>query len=57
VGDDLAKTLAGKGVRTRDDLADLAVDELVELSGIDEKAAADMIMAARQHWFADEAKA
>src|ERR1700748_1886029 len=55
-GDDLAKTLARKGVRTRDDLADLAVDELVEMGGVDEKKAAELIMEARKHWFAEEEK-
>ena len=55
-GEQLAKTLARKGVRTRDDLADLAVDELVEMAGVDEKKAAELIMDARKHWFAEEAK-
>ena len=56
-GEELARTLAGKGVRTRDDLADLAVDELVEFTGIDDKKAAELILEARKHWFADEASA
>src|SRR5208282_4034990 len=56
-GESLAKTLARKGVRTREDLADLAVDELVEMGSIDEKKAAELIMDARKHWFAEEAKA
>jgi N utilization substance protein A len=55
-GEALGKTLARKGVKTREDLADLAVDELVEMGGIDEKKAAEMIMDARKHWFAEEAK-
>ena len=55
-GEALAKTVARKGVRTRDDLADLAVDELVEMGGIDEKKAAELIMDARKHWFAEEDK-
>src|SRR5882724_9131370 len=55
-GEPLAKTLARKGVRTRDDLADLAVDELVEMGSVDEKKAAELIMDARKHWFAEEAK-
>jgi len=37
-------------------LADLAVDELVEMGSIDEKKAAELIMDARKHWFAEEAK-
>ena len=49
---DLAHLLATKGVKTTDDLADLAVDELVELSGIDEVHASQLIMAARAPWFA-----
>src|SRR5208283_2456744 len=56
-GEPLGKTLARKGVRTREDLADLAVDELVEMGGIDEKKAAELIMDARKHWFAEEEKA
>ena len=51
----LAAKLAEGGVKTRDDLGDLAVDELAELSGIDEERAKTLIMAARAHWFADEA--
>ena len=50
----LAAKLAEGGVKTRDDLGDLAVDELAELSGIDEERAKTLIMAARAHWFADE---
>ncbi|MBS1210760.1 MAG: nusA [Proteobacteria bacterium] len=47
----LASKLAQGGVKTRDDLADLAVDELVELGGIDEARAKDLITKARAHWF------
>jgi transcription termination/antitermination protein NusA len=43
--------LADGGVHTRDDLADLAVDELTEMTGIDEAKARAMIMSAREHWF------
>ena len=46
----IAKLSAGN-INTRDDLADLAVDELVELSGMDEALARTMIMKAREHWF------
>jgi N utilization substance protein A len=43
-------------VKTLDDLADLASDELIEIvgAGIDEEAANDIIMRARAHWFAEE---
>ncbi len=50
-------TLGEKGVKTLDDLADLAGDELVEILGsdaIDEEAANEIIMAARAHWFEGE---
>ncbi|HRP97033.1 MAG TPA: transcription termination factor NusA [Rhodocyclaceae bacterium] len=47
----LAATLAQHGIRTRDDLADLAVDELVEIAGIDADRAAALISVARAHWF------
>ena len=56
-GDPLANTLAAKAIRTREDLADLSVDELIEIGGVDEKQAAELIMEARKHWFAEEAKA
>ncbi|WP_419759615.1 transcription termination factor NusA [Acidisoma sp.] len=48
--------LGEKGVKTLDDLADLASDELIEIvgSGIDEEAANDIVMRARAHWFAEE---
>jgi len=51
----LAAKLAEAGVRTRDDLADLAVDELSEMTGLEEERAKTLIMAARAHWFAEEA--
>ena len=47
----LAAKLARANVRTRDNLADLAVDELVELSGIDDERAKNLITTARAHWF------
>jgi N utilization substance protein A len=50
----LAAKLAAGGVKTRDDLADLAVDELVELGAVDETRARELIMKARAHWFAGE---
>jgi N utilization substance protein A len=49
--------LGEKGVKSLDDLADLAGDELRDIVGndeLDEEAANAMIMAARAHWFADE---
>jgi N utilization substance protein A len=46
----IAKLAEGQ-VHTRDDLADLAVDELVEMAGIDDERARVLIMKAREHWF------
>ncbi|RTL57912.1 MAG: transcription termination/antitermination protein NusA [Rhodocyclaceae bacterium] len=51
----LAAQLARSGIKTRDDLGDLAVDELTELTGIAEEEAKQLITHARAHWFADEA--
>ena len=53
----LAAKLAAQGVKTRDELADLAVDELSEMTGVDDARARGLIMAARAHWFAAEAAA
>lgn len=47
----LAAKLAAGGVKTRDDLADLAVDELTEIAGIDAERAKQLITTARAHWF------
>ncbi|MCZ8234201.1 MAG: transcription termination factor NusA [Inhella sp.] len=49
---DLVAKLAGGGVHTRDDLADLAVDELVDITGMPEDDAKALILKAREHWFA-----
>lgn len=46
-----AYVLASRGVRTRDDLAELAVDEITDIEDIDEARAAALIMEARKHWF------
>lgn len=49
--------LGEAGVKSKDDFADLATDELVEILGADSittKAAEDLIMKARSHWFAEE---
>jgi N utilization substance protein A len=48
---DLIGKLADGGVHTRDDLADLAVDELVDMTQVDEATAKALIMKAREHWF------
>jgi len=54
---ELIAKLAEHDIHTRDDLGDLAVDELVEMTGIDEEKAKTLIMKAREHWFTAEATA
>ncbi len=51
--DHTARILASHGIRTREDLAECATDELLEISdiGIDEEKAAALIMIARAPWF------
>ena len=51
---ELIAKLAVEGVHTRDDLADLAVDELTEITGQSEDEAKALIMKAREHWFAGQ---
>jgi N utilization substance protein A len=50
---DLIGRLAERGVHTRDDLADLALDELTEMTGMSEDDGKALIMKAREHWFND----
>jgi N utilization substance protein A len=47
-----AHLLASKGIATMDALAELAVDELVELTAMDAERAKTLIMTARAPWFA-----
>ena len=51
---ELIAKLAEGGVHTRDDLADLGVDELTDLTGQSEDDAKALIMKAREHWFAGQ---
>lgn len=51
---EIVARLSEQGVTTRDDLGELATDELAEMVGIDTEQAAGFIMAARAHWFEDE---
>ncbi|MDH4015551.1 MAG: transcription termination factor NusA [Chromatiales bacterium] len=51
-----AYLLASHGVVTREDLAEQAVDDLLEIENMEEERAAELIMAARAHWF-EEAEA
>ncbi|CAG7602440.1 transcription termination factor NusA [Candidatus Vallotia tarda] len=47
----LLATLAKHQIYTREELAELAVDELVEITGLKEESAKALIMKAREHWF------
>ena len=51
---ELIPKLAEAGVHTRDDLADLAVDELTEITGHSAADATTLILKAREHWFAGQ---
>ncbi|MDZ7804615.1 transcription termination factor NusA [Thiohalophilus sp.] len=50
----LAYKLAGKGICSMEDLAEQSVDELMEIDEMDEEKAAQLIMKAREPWFAEE---
>jgi transcription termination/antitermination protein NusA len=49
--EDLAYLLASKNIITMEDLAEQAVDDLLEIADIDRQRAADLIMRARAPWF------
>jgi N utilization substance protein A len=48
---DLALALARRGVRTREDLADQAIDDLLDIEGLSSEEAGKLIMKAREIWF------
>ena len=50
VDEEIAKVLSDN-LSSKDELADLSVDELVEMTTIDEELAAKIIMDARSDWF------
>ena len=47
----LALQLASRGIVTREDLAEQAIDDLADIEGVDAERAGALIMAARKHWF------
>ena len=53
MNDDLAHQLSSMGVVTMEDLAEQSIDELMEIEGMDEKRAGELIMTARAPWFAE----
>ncbi|MEA3298770.1 MAG: transcription termination factor NusA [Pseudomonadota bacterium] len=50
----LANILASRGIVTMEDLAEQAVDDLLDIDGMDEERAAGLIMTARAPWFAED---
>lgn len=54
--EELARKLAGRGIVTMEDLAEQAIDELLEVEGLDPARAADLIMTARAPWFAEDSE-
>ncbi len=50
----LAFLLAAKGIVTMEDLAEQSVDDLLDVEGLDEEKAAQLIMTARAPWFEDQ---
>ena len=56
MSNELAAKLVDCKILTRDDLAELSVDELVELIEIDRDEGSNLIMEARAHWFDSEGR-
>lgn len=56
ITEEIATTLAKKGVSSREALAELAVDDLLDIIELDRETAGKLIMAARAPWFAEEKK-
>ena len=52
----LASKLASKGVINREDLAELASDDLIEIEDMEKEKADALIMEARSHWFDEDEK-
>ncbi|MDD1622365.1 MAG: transcription termination factor NusA [Methylococcaceae bacterium] len=52
--DELAHEMAAKGIITLDDLAEQAIDDIIEFTGMNEERAGKLIMKARESWFAED---
>jgi N utilization substance protein A len=52
--EDTARILAQGGVRTMEELAECATDEVLEIIEMDEQRASELIMTARAPWFEEE---
>ncbi len=53
VNEELLAQLKATGIKTWDDLAELSVDELVEITALSDEAAGELIIRAREPWFSD----
>jgi len=51
-----ARLLASAGIKTREELAEQAVDDLLPIEGMTEERARELIMTAREIWFQEEHK-
>ena len=51
LNDENIQKLSNKGIKNKDDLAELSIDELQEIIDITNDEASSMIMKAREHWF------
>lgn len=56
IDQDMLRDLAEAGIIDRDGLAELAIDELIEITGVNTEEAEKVIMAARAHWFEEDSK-
>jgi N utilization substance protein A len=52
--EELAHELAAKGIASVDDLAEQAIDDIIDFPGMTEERAGKLIMKARESWFAEE---
>ncbi|MDT4288240.1 transcription termination factor NusA [Methylomonas sp. MO1] len=52
--EELAHQMAAKGIVTLDDLAEQAIDDIIEFTGMTEERAGKLIMKARESWFAED---
>ena len=54
MNEQLAHQMATRGIITMEDLAEQSVDEIADIEGLDDERAAQLIMKAREPWFAEE---
>ncbi len=52
--EELARELAAKGIVTLDDLAEQAIDDIIDIAGLTEERAGKLIMKARESWFTED---